>query len=301
MRLSRRFLTVGVLLVLLVVAAMLVWQTTSYWRSMTRVLGEETFKIIEHPDEVRAYLLTNFGRDEEPNHVPEDCEVTMGPVVLTLAQQQKLAAILTNYSSFEHGIMVACFPLWGVKLQLVSGEKTVDIYLCFRCRQIVFQTANNKQIWTLFGPSHDPLLSLMKEIFPNVPAFRYFGEDRYSKLTAWLKPQDADTLLAPDRAVAELISQPNSQSVELNQEQLREWRERLWDLNDRPSSLTDSQDQLRLRFYRGSHVTEVNIDLSQGTLLFPAGYYPGQRQSVATPESLQAFARSLFPQGLMPK
>lgn len=138
---------------------------------------EAMWRVLETPDEVRAYLLD-----------PDDTTTTPGPRTIGLYEATKPGPVLTTRDrraligamravtglSVGPGPTKTCEPRPYVGIRFAKGEQVVDVCLCFECSIWVI-TANYRPIGRIdenFDAVEAEVIDLVQELFPEDEAIQ---------------------------------------------------------------------------------------------------------------------------------
>jgi hypothetical protein len=94
-------------------------------------------------------------------------------IPVSASEAEKLKRLLQRSSSYYQGSAVkACVPDYGVLFIFRSGERTVQVALCFNCNMLrIFDGADDKArgVNTLmdFDPMRSELVAVVKKVFPD--------------------------------------------------------------------------------------------------------------------------------------
>lgn len=106
------------------------------------------------------------------------------PVSVSASEAEKLKHLLQRSSSYYQGSNAkACIPDYGVLFIFRSGERTVQVALCFNCNMFrIFDGADDKArgVNTLmdFDPMRSELVAIVKKVFPDDPEIQNLDRRR---------------------------------------------------------------------------------------------------------------------------
>jgi hypothetical protein len=113
---------------------------------------------------------------------------------MDLALGQELAQLLLDRQSYKSWIS-ACLFSPGVAIRFHRGERAVDAFICFHCREIAFQAVGSRE--SPFKRSFDeigrPLLALVRRARPQdvrLPAIEKEWDEADERARAWAADED---------------------------------------------------------------------------------------------------------------
>jgi len=126
------------------------------------LLGADVVKAIEEAQSTETYRLSGeYKLDQDPANWKK------GPV-WDAGKTREIATALLSEKSYVLGMAKPCKPRFGVLLRLVSGEKKIDIRICFECTMMMLSSENPK-LHTVFHfePSRSKWSGWAKQAFPD--------------------------------------------------------------------------------------------------------------------------------------
>jgi hypothetical protein len=140
-----------------------------------KVFGNrQLFDVVVASQQVTAQRLHWRDRNEISPDVLSN--YNRGPSVpVPASQAQRLKHLLQRSSSYYQGSNAkSCIPDYGVLFTFRSGDRAVQIALCFNCNMLdVFDGGDDKarSVNTLpdFDPMRSDLVAIVKKVFPDDP------------------------------------------------------------------------------------------------------------------------------------
>ena len=161
-------------LVLLAAVVALGWATYEgmiRWRLSQLYGGFDRVAMLRNATEVTAWRLTppahwQSGMPVEAT-APEEFQVAGDPVELSRGAAYELQQLLATPGSYRFGIGKECgSPDYGVKFSFISGGDEMDVYVCFKCRELAVARSDGTNRRADFEPSARKLIALAQELFP---------------------------------------------------------------------------------------------------------------------------------------
>ena len=125
--------------------------------------------VVAKPTTVRAYRLAD---DSFYQADVADYEVISGPVDVGDELAMQAAALLLDPDSYLWDAAKGCEPVYGVRLEFVQGETTVDVAFCFDCDILSVYTQGKAVGGEDFDNIRPQLVGIMQKIFPKDEAIQ---------------------------------------------------------------------------------------------------------------------------------
>jgi hypothetical protein len=119
--------------------------------------------VVSKPTKVQGYRLAD---DSLFRPTVKDFKMTAGPVAVDDKLAQSMAQLLLDEKSYLWDVGKGCEPHFGVRLEFVQGDKSIDVFFCFEC-DILQVYANGKPVGSEdFDDVRPQLVKMMQKIFP---------------------------------------------------------------------------------------------------------------------------------------
>ena len=160
--------------VLLAAVVALGWATYEgmiRWRLSQLYGGFDRVAMLRNATEVTAWRLMppaywQSGLPVE-TEAPEEFQVVGDPVALSRGAAFELQQLLATPGSYRFSIAKECGPPdYGVKFSFISGGDEVDVYVCFKCRELAVTRGDGTNGKADFDPSGSRLIAIAQELFP---------------------------------------------------------------------------------------------------------------------------------------
>jgi hypothetical protein len=151
-------------LFLVVVTAALATASRCFAEDLDKVYGSNGAQdVIEAATEVKAYRLVS---DSYYRGKVSDYKAVGEPRTVTPEIAKQTAELLLGPKNYSWEIAKGCEPIYGVRLEFVSGGKRTDVLFCFSC-DILTGYYQGKVVGSEdFDTMRPQLAALMKQIFP---------------------------------------------------------------------------------------------------------------------------------------
>jgi hypothetical protein len=139
-------------------------------------LGRETIEILRHPAKVETFRVRSFTQAEKlAGAVNRDYPVTATGPTMDAEFGRRIEQVFLNPDTYDFGGSKLCIFDPGVRFRVWSGDRHVDLMLCFHCKEFEFVTyAAGKRVLAsgpedFTGAAPAALAKLAKEAFPDDP------------------------------------------------------------------------------------------------------------------------------------
>ena len=136
--------------------------------------GEANIQIISAPETVQAWRTVGFLRkaatdEPAPAEWADFYKKAGEPVTVERALAEELRTRLLDFKTYRYdlGSKNCPRPTPGFVLTFSQGRRSVDVFFCFECNDVVVRAAGGKETFGDIDPSRNELLRLIKRIFPN--------------------------------------------------------------------------------------------------------------------------------------
>jgi hypothetical protein len=148
-----------------------IYEGASRWRLSQLFGGLDRIALLREATEVTAWRLTppmnsQPGLQQIP---PEEFQLAGDAVELprgTAYELQQLLASPASYRFFSLIVAECGQPDYGVKFSFVREGEAVDVYVCFKCRELAVMRSDGTNGEADFTPSGSKLIAIVQELFP---------------------------------------------------------------------------------------------------------------------------------------
>lgn len=126
--------------------------------------GSDGVQIVRQAKTVLAWRVVGTNEFHELLY---DYEMRGKPVELSTSQAQSLRNLLLDHDSYEWDVAKGCMPIYGVRVQFLEEDQSVDVMFCFECD--ILTIFRNGKITTGedFDTIRGRLLEIIKPLFPD--------------------------------------------------------------------------------------------------------------------------------------
>jgi hypothetical protein len=117
----------------------LIYIAVGRWQVTRLFGGGENLRLLRDATRVEAYRLAPpIGKNpRQERTAPREFQVVSSPVVVPHDLVVALAERLTSPSSYRFSVNKECgYPDYGVRLSFTKDGRSVDLFLCFHCRDL---------------------------------------------------------------------------------------------------------------------------------------------------------------------
>jgi hypothetical protein len=125
--------------------------------------GSDGVQVIREATSVRAYRIV--GTSEFHTSL-DKYEMRGQPVELSTSQAKALRSLLLHHDSYEWDVAKECLPVYGVRVQFLKRDESVDVLFCFECDVLGVFRDGKSVAGEDFDPIRGKLLEIIKPLFP---------------------------------------------------------------------------------------------------------------------------------------
>lgn len=148
----------------------LIYIAVGRWQVTRLFGGSDNLRTLRDATSVEAYRLAPpVGKNpRQERTAPGEFQVVSSPVQVPHELAAALAERLTSPSSYRFSIVKECgYPDYGVKLSFTKDGQTVDVFLCFHCRDLAVVKDGVTIGEADFDRAAAELIAAAKKLFPD--------------------------------------------------------------------------------------------------------------------------------------